>query len=240
MPNHVRRIDASNRYIDTWVVDQPRDYAVEGRAIVINPTHARAWIGEEPMRPLPAFSSTILVDTVYVEGEQALLLRYRDSIKPREIEEDPGWDHLNNLMPGFPRDTPLYRGPRNRIGRLSFDPATVLAEERPVGLKSFDVWINLWYAPAGTDCLIHNVHDFIEIHSQVFGYGSMQKFRSTDPSTLYEEQEMSPGTTFSTPFCRTRPGGGFVYPWHQYRAESECIWLAVEYHAPDFKNGVAS
>ncbi|MDX3376575.1 hypothetical protein PV390_19455 [Streptomyces sp. ME02-6991-2A] len=24
--------------------------------------------------------------------------------------------------------------------------------------------------------------------------------------------------------------GSFQYPWHQYRADTDCVWLAVEYH----------
>jgi hypothetical protein len=22
----------------------------------------------------------------------------------------------------------------------------------------------------------------------------------------------------------------FIYPWHQYYADTDCIWLAIEYH----------
>jgi hypothetical protein len=42
---------------------------------------------------------------------------------------------------------------------------------------------------------------------------------------------MGPGYTTPDPFCGTAPDGTFDYPWHQYRAESDCVWLAIEYHA---------
>lgn len=160
-----------------------------------------------------------------------LLLRVRDEPGMAGIVTEPGWHHFADLLPGFPRDTGLYRGPRDRIGTVEFDPAVALGEDHPIGVRRFDVWVNLWFAPAGTDCGLHDTHEFVEIHSQVHGYGRMQKFWANDHAALYEDVLMSPGHTPPVPFCRTRPGGGFTYPWHQYRADTDCVWLAVEYHA---------
>jgi hypothetical protein len=161
------------------------------------------------------------------------------------IVAEPGWSLFGDLLaaagdgdgdpgPGlpFPRENPLWRGPQDDIGLMEFDPALALGRPAsPDGARTFQVKVNLWFAPAGTDCFIHDRHDFIEIHSQIHGFGRMQKFTAQDHSTLYEDLLMSPGHTTPTPFCRMGPGGRFVYPWHQYRADTDCVWLAVEYHA---------
>ena len=58
----------------------------------------------------------------------------------------------------------------------------------------------------------------------------MQKFNAQDHATLYHDEMMSPGYTTSVPFCRVTDPHTFVYPWHQYYADTDCIWMAVEYH----------
>lgn len=230
MAGDVRRINSSNSFIEALYVDAPKDFAIEGRAIVVNPRLTPLYAGESP-RPIPAFSSTVLRDTVVESGESALVFKVLDSDGMAGIVDEPGWHLFADLLPGFPRETPLYRGPLEELGVFEFDPAEALGEPGPVGLRPFRVSVNLWFAPAGTDCAIHNVHEFIEIHSQIHGYGRMQKFKAKDHDTLYEDLLMSPGHTPPVPFCRSRPDGGFTYPWHQYRADSDCVWLAVEYHA---------
>nr|ADK54878.1 hypothetical protein [uncultured soil bacterium] len=226
-----RQINSANAYIDAEFVMAPKDFAVEGRTIVVNPNLTPVTVGQEPVRHIPAFSSTVLVDTTIEQGDSVLLLRVLDEGNMADVVNQPGWSLFADLLPGFPRTTLLYRGPVERIGTVEFDPGLALGEEKPLGPRTFEISVNLWFAPAGTDCAIHNVHEFIEIHSQIHGYGRMQKFKERDHNTLYEDQLMSPGHTPPVPFCRTRPDGGFTYPWHQYRADTDCVWLAVEYHA---------
>jgi len=98
------------------------------------------------------------------------------------------------------------------------------------GSWSFAVRINLWFSPAGSDCGIHRRHDFLEVHTQISGLGHMEKFHTDHHGSLYEDQPMAPGTTNPVPFCSSTDGSTFHYPWHQYRAETDCVWLAVEYH----------
>lgn len=88
--------------------------------------------------------------------------------------------------------------------------------------------MNLWFAPAGTHCLIHNSHPFLEYHVQVAGQGAMQKFRRPDHASLYEEQLLSPGGRHDVYPVRPAGDGSYHYPWHQYFARTDCIWLAVE------------
>ncbi|HEY5704500.1 MAG TPA: hypothetical protein VIS96_02885 [Terrimicrobiaceae bacterium] len=41
---------------------------------------------------------------------------------------------------------------------------------------------------------------------------------------------MSAGYTTTVPFCEVKGPRTFVYLWHQYYADTDCIWMAVEYH----------
>ena len=84
--------------------------------------------------------------------------------------------------------------------------------------------MNFWFAAAGTDCGIHNEHDFLEIHTQIWGTGHMQKFHQRSADTLYQDILMTPGFTHK-PFC----SDDLRYPWHRYYSDTDCIWLAVEF-----------
>jgi hypothetical protein len=223
------RLALSNRFVDAAYVEQPKDHPIGNRAIVVNPGLTPVWVGEDPVRYIPAFSSTVLRETRVESGDSVLVFEIRDSGDIAEIVNEPGWNLFADLLPGFPRETLLYRGPLEDLGVVEFDQGLALGS-LSTGVRAFRVSVNLWFAPAGTDCAIHNEHDFIEIHSQLHGYGRMQKFKERDHATLYEDLRMSPGHTPPVPFCRSLPDGGFAYPWHQYRADSDCVWLAVEYH----------
>lgn len=220
--------------VRTTVVREPG--AVTGRTIVVNLGPSPVRVGERLPSMVAPYTSTVLVDTEIVEVGTALLLRPTAHEDVAQIVDEPGWGLLANLLPATPDgpafspDVPLWRGPRVTVGTGVLDAGAVLGNGSPHETPgTFAISVNLWFAPAGTDCVIHDEHDFIEIHTQVHGYGRMQKFRSPDPSTLYEDVEMSPGTTHA-PFGRTTGTGEFRYPWHQYRADTDCIWLAVEYH----------
>jgi len=89
--------------------------------------------------------------------------------------------------------------------------------------------LNLWFCPGKTDCVIHTGHPFLEVHTQIYGTGRMQKFRKRDAATLYEDVVMSPGVTHD-PFMKVASSTEWVYPWHRYYADTDCIWLAIELH----------
>ena len=56
----------------------------------------------------------------------------------------------------------------------------------------------------------------------------MQKFHRPEPAARYEDVLMVPGHTHE-PFYRGAPP---VYPWHQYHADTDCLWLAIESSEP--------
>jgi hypothetical protein len=150
------------------------------------------------------------------------------------ILED-GWYQLNKEAPAYPRDIPLYESPQFDVGKAAFDPFLATgqasaAEDCP--LQEHNVKVNVWFCPGKTHCGIHNTHaspEILEVHTQVYGTGRMQKFHSNDFSTLYEDVIMSPGMTH-VPFAGAEGTGNYVYPWHQYYGDTDCIWMAVEFH----------
>lgn len=240
--NAERTLNFSGHHVAAAVVRNAKNYRVKGRATVVNCGATDAHVGETPLRPIQPLTSTILNDTTIEHADLLVVLHTQDESADTisAITGDPGWSLLGDLLgddPGatgglpFDKSIPLWRGPQDSLGQVEFDPAHLLRETQSAGAPQlFDVLVNLWFAPAGTDCFIHNLHDFIEVHTQVAGLGRMQKFTAQDHGTLYQDVLMSPGYTTPDPFCSLGSEGTYVYPWHQYRADTDCVWLAVEYH----------
>ncbi|MEV6205225.1 hypothetical protein AB0M64_35445 [Streptomyces sp. NPDC051771] len=230
-----RELSFGTPQLRATLVRDAEDYLIEGRTMVVNPSMTAVTVAETPRKTIPALTSTVLADTRIERADTLILLRPgREEVGEASLVDAPGWGHLADLLGdqgGFPRDTPLYRSPQDEIGTVVFDAAHLLGErETAVSLREFTVRANLWFAPAGTDCVIHNEHDFIEVHTQVQGLGRMQRFRDRDHASLYQDVLMSPGYTTPDPFCAIGPQCTYHYPYHQYHADTDCVWLAVEYH----------
>ncbi|MFJ4027305.1 hypothetical protein [Paenarthrobacter sp. NPDC090009] len=208
------------------VLRDVQQHDVTGPVVVVNLAGSDAFVGQGQPSALPAFSSTILHGGS-VTGALLALLSVELFQEGEQIARNLGWDDFYGAGPGRPV---LLRSAQDTLGTVQLEPSTVLHQPGlPPGERVFTVKANLWFSPAGTDCGIHNQHDFIEIHTQIFGFGRMQKFSSLDHGSLYEDQLLSPGNTNPVPFCLEQDGA-FSYPWHQYRADTDCIWLALEYH----------
>jgi len=211
------------------IVENASNHLIDGRTIVINPSASDVFTGDSPPTCVPAFSSDILMDTIVTQAEVLILLRVDEDAATADVKEEPGWALYSDLDPVFPRDVPLWRSSQDDAGTITFDAAPVL-ENTAHKEDTFHMKVNLWFAPPGTNCLVHNEHDFIEVHTQVKGTGRMQKFGAQDLATMYEDLPMAPGFTNPAPFCGIGVDSPFVYPWHQYRSDSDCIWLVIEYH----------
>ncbi|GGP32949.1 hypothetical protein GCM10018980_76960 [Streptomyces capoamus] len=230
--NIVRPLELGTPRIPALLVENVDHYRVQGPAVVVNPHPDPVRLDVAPSVTIPALSSTILTGTTIVSAPSVIVVAATDA-PAADVIRAPGWHLLSELMPSFPPATPLWKGPQAAAGSARLDAPHLLGERADRRQEeTFDIRVNLWYAPAGTDCAIHDEHDFIEIHTQITGVGRMQKFHARDHSTLYQDIPMAPGYTTPQPFCRTAPDGGYRYPWHQYRADTDCVWLAVEYHRP--------
>lgn len=229
--NQVKQLNFSGAYIDAKYVENVENYFIHNGTIAINPQNSDAYLEETHTSIVPAFSSTILKDTIIKEAESLLLLEVVETKNIGKIIFEKNWGLLGNLIDNFPKDVPLWRSPQVEAGIVEVDPYLMTRElSKPLQKEKFCVKVNLWFAPSHTDCAIHNQHDFIEIHTQVFGQGRMQKFKKNDFGTLYEDVLMSPGNTTSLPFCQIRDRQQYNYPWHQYYSDTDCIWMAIEYH----------
>lgn len=240
--NHVTALGLSGSYINAKFVKNVRDYPISNYTITINPNVSEAYINEPSRNIIPPLSSTILKNACIEKAVSLILLEVVQEDQIENITSEPGWDLYGNLIGDlpppenphelqYPKDTLLWRSPQLSLGCFEIDPylmtrQTISATQG----QRFEIKVNLWFAPANTNCFIHNRHDFIEIHSQVWGQGRMQKFKAQDDDLLYEDILMSPGYTTPIPFCEVRENNQYVYPWHQYRADTNSIWLAIEYH----------
>jgi len=240
--NKVKQLCFSGPHIDAKSVENVRNYAIQGRTIVINPHITNAYVSEPPTKSIPPFSSTILKDTQIEQAASLILLEVKEETNIGNTILEPGWDLYGNIIGKtasrsntnelpYPPNTPLWRSLQDEVGLIEFDPSVILGQKAvPEELRKFLIKVNLWFSPSQTNCFIHNKHNFIEIHSQVYGHGRMQKFKAQDYKTIYEDLLMSPGYTTPIPFCSVQGNCEFIYPWHQYYADTDCIWLAIEYH----------
>ncbi|MEO1430942.1 MAG: hypothetical protein AAFS12_02095 [Cyanobacteria bacterium J06632_19] len=241
--NSIKQLNLSGSHIEAIAIDNVKDYPIKNSTIVVNPQMEDAYIGEPPKKNvIPPFSSTILKDTQIAEAKSLILLEVKDTINLGNIILEDGWNLLGDTMgepdPSdenpFPKNTPLWISPQDNIGIIEVDPYLMTRQDTTGNGKKtkekFLVKVNLWFAPAQTNCAIHNQHDFIEIHTQVVGIGRMQKFKQQDYPSLYEDMVLAPGYTTYVPFCEVKEPGEYVYPWHQYYSDNDCIWMAIEYH----------
>jgi hypothetical protein len=232
--NVVRELNFSGARIGARFVSQPRDYYIDGRSVVVNPNRTDIRISGPLANIIPPFSSLILENARIASGESMVVLEPKTVRNLGGIVLEMGWVLYATLVPPestFKRDTPLYRSPQDDIGIMRFDPGLLPGQQgRSLGAANYLVKVNLWFAPEKTDCAIHNQHNFIEIHTQVSGYGRMQKFTGNDFSTIYQDELMAPSYTTAVPFCEVVDTKTFRYPWHQYYADTDCVWMAIEYH----------
>ena len=231
--NQIKLLNFSGSYIDAKYVSNVKDYPINARTIVVNPEQTDAHLGETNRSIIPSFSSTIVDDTVIKEAASVILLEVVETKNIGKIIFEKGWDLLHNFEgnESFPANVPLYKSPQDETAVFEVDPYFMARQAgKPQNEEKFSVRVNLWYAPSYTDCAIHNQHDFLEIHTQVFGQGRMQKFKEDDFGTLYEDLIMTEGYTQIVPFCKVHEGQKYTYPWHQYYSDNDCIWMAIEYH----------
>jgi len=187
------------------IVSEDNQYAVGNKSIIVN-------LGEKDIMvkgmPLARLKSTI-VTNVMVKGLQRALViedyeRKGDTSRLfAEIKKQ--WRMMYDLT-GQERHkgVRLWRSPKQRIDNIE---------------------INLCCIDAQVDSGLHREHSsrFREVHTQLLGYGKMQKFEENDPRTLYQEVILAPGLTHD-PFYNEHD----VYPWHQYQSISDAIFMAIE------------
>lgn len=161
-----------------------------------------------------------------------------DEIK-LEISEGK-WEHISKSYPEL-KNLALWKTPENNIKIIDgfkFDPyfASGLNSEYDKSKEiNFLLKTYIWFSPEKNHCGIHNQHPFIEFHTQLSGIGRMLKFTTQKLDSIYEEQMLSIGNSQSHTYysineidtCKNRLQ--LSYPWHEYYAETDCIWLVSEF-----------
>jgi hypothetical protein len=87
--NQVKQLSFSGAYIDAKYVENLENYPIHHRTIAINPQSSDAHLSEETASIIPAYSSTILQDTIIQKAESLLLLDVAESKNIGKIVFEP-------------------------------------------------------------------------------------------------------------------------------------------------------
>jgi len=228
--NKIRELAFSDAFVKCQLLENVRDYGgVTG--IAVNLDDEAMWMGGDVAGIVPPWKSTILRDGTITKAKRVAVINVPTANNLGGLVFAK-WDWFGNRYAKFPRTTPLYISDYDTVGTAAFDPWVFANQRTDVrDVRSYDVRLNLWWSPAQTDCYMHNEHPFLEIHTQIHGLGRMQKFRERDEATVYEEVQAAPGYTHD-PFVRVAADGSYTYPWHRYYSDTDCVWLAIEFHHP--------
>jgi len=198
----------SEPFLNAEYIENARNFIIERKTIVINADDTEIIIEGKHLRP---WNSSIYSSLVIPRANRLVCIKLDTdffSFDPYPYAEiiEGKWTHVYELfsLPHL-KNTRLLRSEKERIGNIEF---------------------NLWYAAAGTNCGLHNNHQFKELHTQIFGIGRMQKFYKNDYNSIYQDVFMSPGYTHEAFYDKDS-----IYPWHQYWADTDCIWLAIEFYS---------
>ncbi|TAL46744.1 hypothetical protein EPN87_04545 [archaeon] len=208
MPYTNRKIlKFSEPFLKVEYIENAKNLAISEKTIIVNAdSKSEILVANKMLKP---WSSSIYANVTIASAPRIICI----TVEPDFLSFDSfsnahaikkKWTKISDII-SLPhlRDTNLWRSKKENVDNVE---------------------LNLWFASSKTDCGIHNKHGFRELHTQIFGIGRMQKFHENDHDSLYQEVFMSPGHTHE-PFYNDR----CEYPWHQYHADTDCIWLAAEF-----------
>jgi hypothetical protein len=228
--NRARPLTFSDSFVEAQLVENVVDLVVTGT--VINLSERPMTIGGSVPGVVPAWKSTILAGGTIAKAERVAVIHVPSATNLGGLIFGE-WDWFGNRFDGFPRTTPLYISRYDVVGEVKLNPYAFSNTRFDVDCTdSYDIRLNLWWAPAKTDAFLHNEHAFLEIHTQIFGLGRIQIFRERDEATLYREITTAPGDTHD-PIVRVTGDRTFAYPWHRGWTDTDAIWLAIELHPKD-------
>jgi hypothetical protein len=122
------------------------------------------------------------------------------------------WEHIRNLIP-----------------TREFEGKDMYYSRPQIHLDGYR--INFWYAGPNVHCGIHDHSDekvpFLEIHTQLRGFGWMETFREKNYETIEKKVTMNVGFTHE-PLWNMK-NKSIRYPLHQYEAGSDgALWMVFE------------
>ncbi len=202
-----KTLNFSESFIKAEYVENVTNFPIDGKTIVINANDTGIVIEGKTLGPWKSsiYSSLIIPRACRLICITLDIDFYSPNSYPHAEILMKKWSHIYEIfsLPHL-KQTRLWRSDVEHIDNIGF---------------------NLWYAAPCTNCGIHIEHSFRELHTQIYGIGRMQKFRSNNLNSIYQDVFMAPGYTHE-PFYNEDS----IYPWHQYWADSDCIWLATEFY----------
>jgi hypothetical protein len=225
--NKQRALAFAGKFVEATLVENVQDYKAFGS--VTNLSNEPMLIGGDVPGIVPPWKSTIIKGGTITRAERIVVVNIPDDTNLGGVVLD-GWDWFGNRYDRFPRTNPLYISPYDIVGEVELNPykfANMSTDSTFV--DRYDIRLNLWWGPAKTDALLHNEHDFLEIHTQIFGFGRIQIYRECDLATQYREITVAPGETHD-PIVRVIGDRDFRYPWHRGWTDTDAIWMAIELH----------
>lgn len=208
MPTRI--LDFAEPFFTVSMVTGETTVSVSGKAILLN-------LAEKPVRifdqMLEHLQSTVIADVDIRDVDKAILIERFDDYP----DTDALFDQVKRTWPSAYdvrqeerlRGVSHYMSPKVWIGRIGLTMYHSGSVPLNVGLHK--------------DHPFCPVPGFREVHTQVVGFGKMQQCREKDPSTLYLEEPMAPGTTH-----RPMYDAEGNYPWHQFETITPSIFMAVE------------
>ena len=198
----IKKLQFSEPFYKIKWIDNEMQYKIDNTSIVIN-------LGERGIRvkdkPLVYLKSTIVRNLIVKDIHRALVIEdYERNRNHAELfaEIQKRWPLMYELT-GQDRfkGIPVRRSPKEKIDTIE---------------------LCLFCVDAMTNVGLHKQHSHREVHTQLLGYGKMQKFEDNNYETLYQEEVLAPGYTHE-PFYTEEN----VYPWHQYQSISDSIYIYV-------------
>ncbi len=150
-------------------IHEEKQYTINEKSIVVNLGEKSLWIKN---MPLDFFKSTIVRKVKIRDVQRALVIEHyeKNSKEAGFLDEIRKQWRLIYDMSGQERHKgiALWRSPKEMFDNID---------------------LNLCFINAGVDTGPHKEHnpDFREVHTQLMGYGKMQKFEENDLTTLYQE-----------------------------------------------------
>lgn len=228
--NNTMELSFSSSFIQALWITNARDFRINKPTIVTNLGTSPLAIDAQIPYQIPPFKSSLVADVTISYGKSFIAARVIDNTGIGGIINSEGWRRYGDIDDTFPRDTPLYVSSQDVLNVIDLDPRKMTYQPSSKELwQRFQVKVNLWFTPANTNCVIHTGHVFLEVHTQLFGIGHMQKFHDNSLNRLYNDVFMGPGYTHDA-FPIVNDDGTFQYPWHRYYSDTECIWMAIELH----------
>ena len=175
-----------------------RDHQATG--VVTNLSNTPMLVAGDIPGVIPPWKSTILCGGTIIEADLVSIIDVPDDTNLGGLPFD-GWDWFGDRMPEFPRSTPLYISAKDIVGQVTLNPWTFSNHPEPKDeTDSYDIQLNLWWAPAKTDAVIHNTHAFLEIHTQISASAASKSTR-TRPGPSSTARSAPPRATPTIPSC---------------------------------------